>query len=74
MSFIVNPVVILEADTPTPPLSNIFENLFDSMLIPVCIITDENDAMYQNVMATKPPEYKLKYLIIAIQYLNIFEA
>ena len=74
MNFLVNPIAVLKADKPIPPLNDILKSLIEQGNIPISIITDEDDELFQSMMQSKPPELELKYLVMTITYLQNFEA
>ena len=74
MNFLVNPIAVLKAHEPIPPLNEILKSLIEQGNIPISIITDEEDELFQSMMQSKPPELELKYLVMTITYLQNFEA
>lgn len=74
MNFLVNPIAVLKADKPIPPVNDILTSLIEQGNIPIAVITDEKDELYQSMMQSKPPELELKYLVMTITYLENFEA
>jgi len=76
MDFKFEAAAIFRHDKPIPP-PNYFYNLFmEDGKIPISIIKDKNNVLWQHLANNKnnPADYKLQYVILTIKYNKEFKA
>ena len=73
MSFTCYPIIITEVvGQPVPSIESIIADLVDNSEIPIRIITNTNDNLFTEVKKTYGIKDKIHYIIVVVQYINMF--
>ena len=72
LNFVSSPLLIIN-DKNLPPLESILDSLYNDLEIPITVITNVNDSVFQQLNIPNP-NLNIAYIIITIKYLQKFEA
>lgn len=72
LNFVSSPLLIIN-DKNLPPLESILDSLYNDLEIPIRVITNVNDSVFQQLNIPNP-NLNIAYIIITIKYLQKFEA
>lgn len=72
LNFVSSPLLIIN-DKNLPSLESILDSLYNDLEIPIRVITNVNDSVFQQLNIPNP-NLKIAYIIITIKYLQKFEA
>lgn len=72
LNFVSSPLLIIN-DKNLPSLESILDSLYNDLEIPIRVITNVNDSVFQQLNIPNP-NLNIAYIIITIKYLQKFEA
>lgn len=72
LNFVSSPLLIIN-DKNLPSLESILDSLYNDLEIPIKVITNVNDSVFQQLNIPNP-NLNIAYIIITIKYLQKFEA
>ena len=72
LNFVSSSLLIIN-DKNSPSLESILDSLYNDLEIPIRVITNVNDSVFQQLNIPNP-NLNIAYIIITIKYLQKFEA